>query len=236
MTRIIALNDLNELNNRAADIISKSINRLLLNQEKVIFAVPGGRSVAGIFNRLKEKDISWKNLYIFMVDERIVPIGDMNSNFKLIKENFIDELVAKRLLPQENLHPFIMNKPDLGISNYETELKRHGGAYDIVLLSSGEDGHVAALYPNHHSIKNDSDFFLSMDDSPKPPKGRVSVSRKLLTRSKVAILLFLGEIKREAYRKFQDNSIDVNSCPAKLVLSIKDSYVLTDLDVDDLQK
>ena len=101
-------------------------------------------------------------------------------------------------------------------------------------MSSGEDGHVAALYPNHHSIRNDSDFFLSMRDSPKPPKDRMTMSRKLLTKSKIVILLFFGEIKEDAYRKFLDGNIDVDSCPAKLVLSIKDSYVLTNLDVKDL--
>ncbi len=228
MTKIISVNDLNEFNSKVADIIKESIERLLLKQEIVVFAVPGGRSVAGIFNKLKEKDISWNKVHIFMVDERIVPIDDPKSNFKIAKEHFIGELLDKGLLPEKNVHPFIIGE-DLEVESYAEELKKHGGKYDVVLLSSGEDSHVAALYPNHHSIKDDSIFFFIMHDSPKPPKGRMSMSRKLLAKSKVAILLFLGEIKKEAYRKFQDDNIDVNSCPAKIVLSIKDSYVLTNL-------
>jgi len=228
MTLTIALNDINELNKKAADIILKSITKLLLSQKKVVLAVPGGRSVVGIFNLLKEKDIPWKKVHIFMVDERLVPLNDPRSNFKLAEENFIGELMNKGLLLQENVHSFLM---DLGTSYYEAELRKYNGRYDIVLLSSGEDGHVAGLYPNHHSIRNNSDFFISMSDSPKPPEDRMSASRKLLMKSKVAILLFFGEIKMGAYRKFLDDNIDVDSCPAKLVLSVNDSYVLTDLNL-----
>lgn len=221
MTKVIPVSNLNDFNNQAADIIEKSINKLLLNQNIVVFGIPGGRNVSGIFNKLKEKDIAWKKVHIFMVDERLVPVNAPESNYKLAKESFIDELLAKELLPKENVHPFIID------TDYESELKKIKDTYDVVLLSSGEDGHIAALYPNHPSTKDDSDFFITMYDSPKPPKDRITISRKLLLKSKVAILLFLGKKKEEAYRKFKDDNIDINSCPAKLILSINDSYVLT---------
>ena len=227
MTETVFLKDVDELSNRAAGIIEESIGKLLLNQNKVIVAVPGGRSVERIFNHLKEKKISWEKVHMFMIDERLVTIDDPESNFRLAKESFLGELIDNKVLPKENVHPFIV---DSGITNYEKELMSNGGEYDIILLSSGEDGHVGALYPEHDSIKNDSDFFISMDNSPKPPPNRMSASLKLLTNAKVAILLFFGEGKKDAYRKFLDKDIDVSLCPAKLVLSIKDSYVLTDIE------
>ncbi len=230
MTEII-VSEIKNLEEKAAEIISDSINTLLKQQETVVLAVPGGRSVSGIFGQLKVKKILWKKVHIFMVDERLVPINSKESNFKIIKENFIGELAKKGILPKKNIHPFILDKSksDCGISYYKEELKKHGGIYDIILLSSGEEGHIAALYPAHHSIKDESEYYITMHDSPNPPKNRMTMSKNLLLKSKVAILLFLGEIKREAYTQFLNKSIDINSCPAKLVNSIKDSYVLTDL-------
>ena len=230
MAIITSYKDKDELEKHAADIISRSINRLLEHQRTVVLGVPGGRSVSGIFRRFKEKNIPWKKVHVFMVDERLVPLNHPDSNFKLAKEHFIDELTRRGCLLPENVHPFVMaeGQPDFGISDYEEKLIERGGIYDLVLLSSGEDGHVAGLYPHHHSINDDSQFYLVYHDSPKLPKDRMTISRKLLLQSKSAVLLFVGETKKGAYAKFEDKSIDYHSCPAKLVLSIKDSYVLTD--------
>jgi len=228
---IISYRDKYELESRAGDIITQSVNRLLKKQKTAVLGIPGGRSVSGIFRRLRGKSISWGKIHIFMVDERLVPLDDPQSNFKLAREHLVDELLARGRLPPENVHPFVMDEsqPDFGISDYENELLRHGGIYDVVLLSSGEDGHVAGLYPEHHSVRNESRSYIVFHDSPKPPKDRMSISRRLLTKSRVAILLFEGEIKRAAYAKFHDKHTDFRLCPAKLVLSIRDSYVLTDL-------
>ena len=99
MTEII-VDERKNLEEKAADIISESINKIAKDQEEVVLAIPGGRSVSGIFNQLKEKNIPWKKVHIFMVDERLVPIDHKESNFKLAKESFIEELIKKGLLPK----------------------------------------------------------------------------------------------------------------------------------------
>jgi 6-phosphogluconolactonase len=68
-----------------------------------------------------------------------------------------------------------------------------------------------------------------MDDSPKPPPQRMTMSRKLLLQSQVAVILFLGEAKREALMKFRDGRLDYKDVPNKLVQQIKDVHVFTDL-------
>lgn len=232
MTKIIFNKDNNYLDITAVGIIRDAINILLKKQESVIFGIPGGRSVQGIFVLLKnERDIPWERVNIFMVDERIVSTESEESNFKLAKNGFIDQLIGRDVLYEKNVHPFVIdrNQSDLGISSYEYELKRCGGIYDVVLLSAGEDGHIASLFPNHHSIRDESEFFIITNDSPKSPSRRMSISKNLLLKSKIAIILFIGEMKRDAYSKFMDDGVDWTSLPAKLVLKIKDSYLLTDL-------
>ncbi|NQU17826.1 MAG: 6-phosphogluconolactonase [Candidatus Saganbacteria bacterium] len=199
----------------AAKIITDSISSLLNEQPRVVFGIVGGRSVAAVFKNLKEKDIPWSKIHIFMIDERMVPLDSPDSNYKQ----------AKEVLGLENIHPFRFEK---GISAYEEELKRYGGGFDIALLSAGEDGHVAGLFPNQ-SVLDDSEYFVEFHDSPKPPLDRMSASRKLLQRSKIALLMFMGEGKRVAFEKFNDPAVDYKNCPAKLVQSISQSFVFTDL-------
>ncbi len=221
-----------DLDRRAVSIIEKSASGLLAKKEYLVLAIPGGRSVVGIFKLLKETNsIDWEKIHIFMLDERLVPPDDAESNFKLAGDLFIDSLIQKRSIPRANIHPFIYDKKrsSLGINTYEDELKNFGGSYDIILLSSGEDGHIGGLYPGHHSIRDDSKYYIIMDDSPKPPPARMSSSRKLILRSKAAIVLFLGEEKKMALQAFTDPETDYVSCPAKIAGQVEKSFVLTDM-------
>ena len=90
-----------------------------------------------------------------------------------------------------------------------------GFRYDVVLLSSGEDGHVAALFPGHHSIENRHHGFIVMDDSPKPPPGRMSSSLSLIQTASAAVLIFAGAAKREAYARFNDESCPGTRLPGE---------------------
>ena len=108
---------------------------------------------------------------------------------------------------------------------------KNGGKYDIILVSSGEDGHIGALYPNHHSIHNESSDLISMNDSPKPPKNRMSISKKFLLKSKIGVLILVGDMKRKTYSNFLDKEIDITKCPAKLITQLPKSIVLTDIEL-----
>lgn len=164
-----------------------------------------------------------------MADERIVPKTDKDSNYKLAYDTFIKALIAKGKLSKGNVHPFTPKKSkDKGSGDYYNELKKFGGKPDILILGVGEDGHVGALYPNHPSIKNNSKGYITLDDSPKPPSERMTMSRNTMLGAKTVILLFIGNAKKHAYEKFK-NGKDVVDCPARLAKKIKKVYVITNL-------
>lgn len=227
MTQIF-INEYITLDNKAVEIISKSIKEIGKEKKYVVIGICGGRSVSGIFQKLKLSKINWSNVHIFLVDERMVHINDDESNYKLAYKEFIHHLLThpEYNLNKHNVHPFFVEK---GIEAYESELKQFGGVYDIVLLSSGEDGHIAALYPNHHSIEDKSEFFIQMDDSPKMPPKRMTISRKLLSQSKVALLILKGEGKRQALDNYNNKALQLKDCPAKIIDEINESYLLTNL-------
>ncbi len=221
-----------ELEIKAATLIERKIHEYLKTQKQVILAIPGGTSIIGILNLLKTQNIPWEKVHIFMADERLLPLDNQDNNFRQAENELIQYLIKQKMILKQNLHPYIyFNLPiEKGLDAYKNELREISHNFDIVLLSSGEDGHVASLCPNHDSINNQSEFFIHVNNSPKPPKERISASRKLLEKSKTAILLFFGENKRNAYENFTNENLSVIDCPAKLVNDMKDSYVFTDLE------
>lgn len=208
-------------------IIKESINKTLLNKNEVILGLPGGRSISKVLEQLKKESMNWSKIHVFMVDERIVTHHSPKSNFHLINHSISDNI------PTDNLHPFIFNegKIDYAIQKYKNELTNFGGLYDVVLLSSGEDGHIGSLFPNHPSIFDNSDFYVFVNNSPKPPKMRMSISKNLLIKSNIGILLFIGDEKRDALVKFLDENTDYKNYPAKLVSELPESHIITNINV-----
>ncbi len=216
---------------RVASLIERKIHEYLRTQSKIILAIPGGSSVAGIFLLLKKQKIPWERVHIFMVDERLVSLDSPESNFKQAYDSFINYLTKQHKIPSQNIHSYnYFNLPDKqGTEAYKNELRELSHHFDIALLSAGEDSHIASLFPAHETIKSQEEFFLITHSSPKFPKNRMSSSKKLIQKSKTALLFFFGENKLKAYENFQNKNLSVTDCPAKLVNEINDSYVFTDI-------
>ena len=219
------------LDSEASEFFADHTKKILSKKDLVLWALPGGRSVSGIFRSLANRDdLPWERIHLFIIDERLVPECDIESNYRLLYENLAGSLLKKREISIDNIHPFIFKpgEKDHGSGDYEVVLKRFGGHFDIILLSSGEDCHIAGIYPNHHSVKNRYKYFFTMDDSPKPPKDRMSSSRTLLQRSKAAVLLFYGDSKKTAFTDFLDKNTTEIECPAKIITKIDNVLILTD--------
>lgn len=227
---IIIQEDIDEISKHAAVAIIDMAKNISNSKGFVNIALPGGRSVKGIYQELKKiEDPIWKKIHIFLVDERVVETTNEESNFKLIWESFASTLVKKNILPMENLHPLRINdEHDHGADDYKKILEKHGGHFDIVLVSSGEDGHIAALYPDHNALIVKGKSFIYLNDSPKPPKERITSSLELIHSARLLILLFIGESKRNALNNFNNVHVPILDCPAKIANKIN-SIVYTDL-------
>ena len=230
MLRIIQERNVDRLLRHVAVDLCGKIRAALSSQPGVNVAVPGGRSAAGVFEAMRDEAVDWTRVHFFMVDERLVPIDHPDSNFRLLMEHLVVPLVKDGSMPAGNAHPFLLDTsvPDRGVRAYERVLAEQGFGFDVILLSAGEDGHVGALFPGHHSFADQHHGFLVMDDSPKPPPGRMTSSLSLLMTAEAAVLVFAGSGKGEAFRNFTDTSVPASLCPAKLVADFKDATVYTD--------
>ena len=140
----------------AAKLVKKSIDEL--NKKYIVLGLCGGRSINSILQALKKENIEWDKIHIFMVDERLVPLDDKKSNFKLIKESLVN------VIPKKNLHPFDFNKKDeiiIDPKTCETKTKGLFAAGDVtdvlwaqIVIAAGEGAKAAlAAYDYIQGIK-----------------------------------------------------------------------------------
>jgi len=215
-----------DLEEKGAELLAAAVRDLLKKQPFVAVAVPGGRSVGNVLRRLTVKPVDWRKVQFFMVDERLVPPDHTESNYRLVAD------CLKPIAGQCTVNPFLYtpSNPTEGVKRYISLLKRYGGIFDITLLASGEDGHVAGLFPDHETIRSKESFFVLTQSAPKKPPARMTSSKRLITRSQVAMLLFFGKEKQTAYLTYRSRSATLEQCPAKIVDTIAQRFILTDQD------
>lgn len=188
--------------------LSKALAQEILNiAKKSIFekdcfsiVLTGGQSVLNLYKILSKSDSNWEKWHIYIGDERCVPMRHKDRNDQVINEIWLDNSTISK----NNIH-FI--QAELGLLKakleYEKILKKID-KFDVVLLSMGEDGHIASLFPNH--VYPEDQMIVVEHDSPKPPKERVSMSYKQLNRAHYIFKLIIGESKQKAVTLLQQSA------------------------------
>jgi len=203
------------------------------NNEVIMIWLSGWSSVTSFYNYLSEnylkisENIRNKIKYCF-VDERIVPLDHKNSNYKQLKDDFLGDLVKKDLLKEESILNIWAQAPkSLGsvAKNYFEKVKK----INIWLFGVWPDGHTCSLFPNHSLLDSKLYWYLEINDSPKPPSDRITISPNMLKDIKNSFVFFIWEWKKEAYLWFLDKNKDFRQTPTKLILDCKNSFIITDI-------
>ncbi len=218
------------------------VRKLLSSKGLAVISLSGGRSVQPFYELIPElsgaiplKD--WKRIHFFWTDERLVPADSSESNYKLAEDLFLSELKKEGLIEDTNIHEFPgdTSEPGEALKNYQQKLERvSGGIIHLPVLGVGADGHVGSLFPKSSALEEDENDFVLIDNSPKPPKRRISISPKAIKRSLYPFLFFLGEEKKGAYERFRDESRAYDDPPCRLGLTGSSGicYVITDLETE----
>lgn len=173
-------------------------------------ALSGGRITQKFFTatveQAKVRKISFERAHFFWADERCVPPTDPESNFKLANEL----LFAPLKIPANQIHRIRGEEPPAAaVKITEAELRRivpadKSGqpALDLIFLGMGEDGHVASLFPDASpEIVNCAVPFLFIENSPKPPPKRITLSYAAITAARQVWVLVSGAGKEAALRE-----------------------------------
>lgn len=70
--------------------------------------------------------------------------------------------------------------------------------FDVVILSLGEDGHIASCFPGDDSVLSATTSTAAVWNSPKPPAQRVTITLSRLAKCNQMYVLAVGESKKGA--------------------------------------
>ena len=164
---------------------------------KIVLA--GGKSLIPTYKILSHSNADWSRWHIYIGDERCLPLKNKERNDHNINIIWLNNSP----IPKKNIH-FIRAELDAkqAAQHYETTLKEVKN-FDVTLLSMGEDGHTASLFPGHQ-YDNKRDVII-INDSPKKPKQRISLSYFRLNRSNKVFKIISGSSKCNAVKQWLNN-------------------------------
>lgn len=152
--------------------------------------------------------IPWSSVELFQVDERCVPPGDPQSNFRMLREALLDRA------PVPNFHRMRAEDRDLdrAARDYATELERALGPQpgerprlDFVLLGMGPDGHTASLFPGSPALGEELRW-VCPNYVEKLKMYRLTLTFPVINAAERVVFLVAGSDKAESLREVLEDS------------------------------
>ncbi|KAF3910143.1 6-phosphogluconolactonase [Arthrobotrys entomopaga] len=193
-------------------------NHAMNRHDKFQVAVSGGSLPSVLALALLSEEaqgkILWDKWQIFFADERAVPLDHEDSNYSLLKQELLDKL------PEDGPQPkvitidqdYLDDTQELA-DQYEQDLVKHFArgdsvlkpAFDLLLLGCGPDGHTCSLFPGHDLLRETDPWVAPIEDSPKPPPNRITLTLPVIAAAIRAAFVATGAGKAEIMKTiFED--------------------------------
>ena len=162
---------------------------------------------------------------IFFADERAVPLDHSDSNYKILKDELLDRIPQSMGKPI--VHPIDVKYLDdlQELADQYQEVLMHSFAakdsikipiFDLILLGMGPDGHTCSLFPNHELLRETDAWVGAVEDSPKPPPRRITLTLPVVTHAIRIAFVLSGASKKETMKKIFDTE-EGRSLPCGLI-------------------
>eukprot|EP00792_Barthelona_sp_PAP020_P004123 TRINITY_DN1901_c0_g1_i1.p1 TRINITY_DN1901_c0_g1~~TRINITY_DN1901_c0_g1_i1.p1 ORF type:complete len:241 (+),score=59.61 TRINITY_DN1901_c0_g1_i1:213-935(+) len=212
--------------NNASQKISESIRKAISDEKIILLGLSGG-SCAQLYDKFIQcfSDEEWKQIIIYLVDERFVPPNHYDSNVKLVKETLVNHVN-----PLKFIYPSIIYGKSLNdtCKQYGNELQQIFNQYGkeklfiVNILGMGPDYHIASLFPplsekwlsNHN---NDSSFFIPSYTEKFAVSRRISSSISWLNLANQTYLILNSIKKRELFDLMMEQSFNPKDFPIETV-------------------
>ncbi len=215
-------------------VISQYINSSLSKRDRIQIALSGGSTPSKTYSLLREEQIPWQKVDVFLGDERWVSRLDESSNALMIRKT----LLASGPGSKASFHatPTIECATPLDSAKQFSNLIENictgsPPSFDLILLGLGEDGHTASLFPGTEAltIKNS----LATVGVGKGQE-RITLTAEVINAAKKIIFLVSGKSKQIALKRLLDPNESFYRTPAKLIKPDSDVLILVDRDASAL--
>jgi 6-phosphogluconolactonase len=160
-------------------------------------AISGGSTFQKIFPLWAEMwDLEIKTEF-FPVDERIVPVTHVQSNWGMACNLLfyaVNDTVSK-----DNFAA----SPEVYADILKRKFQGKFPVFDAIFLGVGRDGHTASLFPGGDYLNDQSSPVLETE-SPVPPKPRVTLGPGVLSAAKKLIVIVTGTEKKVVLKRVLD--------------------------------
>ncbi len=205
------------------DIASALLDRLEAAQARGEVAQVGltGGSIAEALHRelarrAVDSSLDWSRVVFWWGDERFVPADSPDRNARQAREALLDHVDVDPANVHEVPASDAVATAEDAAAAYSADLREHGaGAFEVLMLGIGPDGHCASLFPGHPALGARDAIAVAVHDSPKPPPDRVTHTFETLERSRAVWFIASGEGKAEAVARALAADGSVEETPAR---------------------
>ncbi len=232
-----------QLVSQVADHAMSAIKHAWRDSREAHIVITGGRTGLAIAEaidfalyRLVGTEPEFKNerLRIWLSDERFVGYDDSDRSDTALIAAFRH---SNSIISFERVGTPAEGDLDSAAEKYANTLDSCLGQnlrFDCVILSMGEDGHVASLFPGHTAQLASTQSAVAVANSPKSPSQRVSIGVARLAKSSAMYIFALGESKREPLTELLGGAQSSEDGPIKIFRQYSPAspiYLVTDLKI-----
>ena len=195
----------------------------LFNGGVSTFGLAGGSTPRATYRELRERDVAWDRITMWLPDERWVPPGDPDANVLMARRSLADHVPVRLVAPDTTLED-----PAISAAAYEQTLADElAPAPGVVLLGMGPDGHTASLFPGTEALTVDRVGYVA-NWVPAMNTWRLTATVPLLTSAEHVVFLVAGSSKAEMVARIL---VDGEPFPAGIVAhGARDTTWLLDRD------
>jgi 6-phosphogluconolactonase len=159
----------------------------------------GGPTAQACYEVLAGTDrIDWAVVDVYVGDERMVPLDDVDSNARLIREALLD-----RIAPVGSFTPMSTEGPvDECVAAYQRVMSDlvTGPGIDLIHLGMGPDGHTASLFPGAPTLDAGPGVLVLATEDPagNNPHPRLTLTLPAINSARLAVFTVAGPSKAAA--------------------------------------
>jgi 6-phosphogluconolactonase len=207
--RVIVVADAEEWAERAADQVASAAREAVAARGAFHVVVPGGSTPRLAFEalvaKIRREDPLWSMVHVYFGDERLVPPGHAESNYRMVREAWLEHISVPALQVHRidgELDPEEACRRYSGVIGAVLRGGRSsGGSFDLVILGLGQDGHVASLVPGGE-LDFVADGLVGIGPAPLSPARvrRITLTAATLRSTREVVFWVRGREKAEAVR------------------------------------
>ncbi|MEO0457519.1 MAG: 6-phosphogluconolactonase [Cyanobacteria bacterium P01_A01_bin.114] len=225
---VAALPDKTALIEYTQTVILEKIKAAIAQRGRCTIALSGGSTPKPLYAALAKADLPWDKLYIFWGDERYVPHEHADSNLKMARESWLDQVS----IPAEQVLAVAtdLENPEASARQYQETLQQFfpnelPPRFDVILLGMGDDGHTASLFP-HTPVLQETERWVAVGEKAGQP--RITFTAPLINQARTVIFLVAGANKQAALSQVFSETASPTDYPSKLVQPQGELYWLMD--------